>query len=257
MYPKVDIILVGNDNYAYLLHSRDNTGVAIIDPGDNKAIQRELEKRKLKPLEIWLTHKHSDHISGATSLATYYDIPIRCSSEVSSFTAKIKRTLPNTKFLFGNAEVSVSIIGGHTKEHLIFYTDNILFTGDILFIGGCGRIFEGRAEEMYSGIVKYILSLPDTTRIYCGHEYAIENLKFALYLEPYRQETIKHFNNIKRLRDEGKPSVPGDLGIEKLTNPFLRTNDPDLYRAISSRWDNVPKEPAKLFAFIRALKDNY
>jgi len=257
MYPKVDIILTSADNYSYFIHEREKRGVAIVDPGNEKIIRAELERRKLKPLEIWLTHKHIDHIGGAAELAKHFDIPIRASSEIPIYTAKVLRISDNQHFSFGSAEVKVNRIGGHTREHMVFFIDDALFTGDTLFIGGCGRNFEGHANELYDGFQRHILILPDTTRIYCGHEYAEHNLSFALTLEPSNALILKHYNTIKAQLRAGRPSVPGDLGIEKATNPFLRTRDLNLYQNVSARWDDVPKEPDKLFVFLRHLKDGY
>ncbi len=257
MYPRVEPILTSRDNYAYLVHERTGRGVAVVDPGSYRPVQEELTARSLRPLEVWLTHKHIDHIGGAVELARQYDVPIRGPSEIPEFSIRVLRVSHGQSFLFGNAEVRVSILGGHTREHAIYLVDGALFTGDALFIGGCGRIFEGSAEDLYRGLRDHICSLPDTTRIYCGHEYAEENLRFAVYLDPGNDLLLKHHSSIRRLRAEGRPSVPGDLGVEKGTNPFLRVHDPRLRETLKMRWDELPKTPAGLFTFIRRLRDGF
>jgi hydroxyacylglutathione hydrolase len=255
MRPRVEIVPVGQDNYCYLVVRRDGRGAAIVDPGEAEPVRAALAGLGLAPLEIWITHKHADHLAGAAPLAREYDIPVRGPWELPEMATRVHPLADGGGFLFGAAEVRVWEIGGHTRGHLVYLIDGALFTGDILFLGGCGRLFEGTAEELYRGLRDRIMPLPENTLIYCGHEYAERNLRFALEIEPANPNVQRRFSQVKRLREEGRPSVPGELGVEILTNPFLRVDDPALAKALARRHDDVPRDPAGRFAFIRRLRD--
>lgn len=257
MRPRVEIVPVGKDNYAYLVARRDCGGAAIVDPGEAAPVRSALARHGLAPLEIWITHKHADHLAGAASLAREYDIIVRGPRELPEMAARVLPLADGERFLFGAAEVGVWEIGGHTRGHLVYLIDGALFTGDVLFLGGCGRLFEGSAEELRRGLRDRIMPLPESTLVYCGHEYTERNLRFALELEPANSNILRRFSQVKRLRDEGRPTVPGELGIELLTNPFLRADDPDLAAALARRHDRPLRAAAEIFAFVRHLRDHF
>lgn len=257
MKPRVEIVPVLKDNYAYLVLRRDGRGAAVVDPGAAAPVRTALAHHGLRPLEIWITHKHDDHLGGAAELAREYDIPVRGPKEIPEMMARVHPLEDGETFLFGAAEVTVWRIAGHTREHLVYYIDGALFSGDALFIGGCGRLFEGVARESARGLYDRIMPLPSNTLIYCGHEYAERNLRFAMELEPGNQNIPRQYSHIARLRAEGRPSVPGELGVERLTNPFLRAGDPALSEALKRRYDGVPDDSEEIFAFIRRLRDTF
>ncbi len=258
MFPTVDIVRVPPDNYCYLLHARGTPGVAVIDPGAAAPVQAALAAHGLRPLEIWLTHKHGDHIGGAGELARQYDVPIRGPREIPDLAARFLPVPDATeRFRFGGLDVRVVEIAGHTRHHVIYSVDDAVFTGDVLFLAGVGRIFEGTAEDLFTGIDRHILCLPDHTRIYCGHEYTERNLRFAAQLEPANQAVMMQFANCRARLAEGHPTVPGELGLERRTNPFLRVRDPRLREILAAKTGAVSGDPTALFARLRVLRDGF
>lgn len=258
MYPTVDIVRVPPDNYCYLLRARSGSEVAIIDPGEAGPVESALAKLGLRPREIWLTHKHPDHLGGAGELARRHDIPVRGPVEIPQLAS---RFLPapgaSGRFAFGGYEVRVGEVSGHTRHHVVYAIEGAVFTGDVLFLGGVGRIFEGTAAELFEGIERHLAPLPDNTRIYCGHEYTERNLRFASQLEPSNQAVLMQFANVRARRAEGEPTVPGEMGIERRTNPFLRVREPRLQEALAGRIGTLPRDPAGIFAALRSLRDAF
>lgn len=256
MYPRIDIVRILSDNYAYLVRDRSTKNVAIVDPGEAKPVIDYVTAEKLAPVEIWLTHKHEDHIKGAAFLAEKYDIPVRGPSEIPDIRARFTRIRDGDVFHFGASPVAAHEIRGHTGGHLVYLFNSVALTGDVLFIGGCGRIFEGTAAELYRGIAAHLRDLPAHTRIYCGHDYAVKNLLFALQLEPDNAAIQKQYERMQILASKGQPSVPGEMGIERATNPFLRTGSPSLRAALERRTGTkIPADPEEVFTLLRRLRD--
>lgn len=257
MYPKVHIVPLREDNYCYLVEVRGAPGVVIIDPGVAAPVQASLESLNLRPLEIWLTHKHTDHIGGASELARRYDIPVRGSEEIPNLAVRFLKAPGPGRFLFGAVDVRVVEIPGHTLHHVVYEMDGAVFTGDVLFLGGVGRVFEGTAEAFHEALQKYVATLPDHTRLYCGHEYAERNLRFAMQLEPGNQSVLMQYVQYRARQAEKQPSVPGEIGVERRTNPFLRVNDPLLREALKRRLGSLPPDSAAIFAQLRSLRDQF
>jgi hydroxyacylglutathione hydrolase len=218
---KVHILPVLKDNYTYILES--GNAVAIVDPGEAAPVIAYLDSHNLKPTLIFNTHHHGDHIAGNTEIIAYY----RC--KLAGPKAEIAR-IPNMDILLSEAEEfsfageSVRILEtpGHTSGHICLYfpSSKILFTGDTLFSLGCGRLFEGDAQTMWNSLQK-IITLPDDTLIYCGHEYTISNGRFCLSIEPENAALQTRMREVETLRAENKPTLPVTLGTEKKTNVFL------------------------------------
>src|SRR5262249_52245304 len=151
------------------------------------------------------------------------------------------------------------MIPAHTSGHVAYYfpTDAAVFTGDTLFAGGCGRLFEGDAAQMMRSLGR-LSALPDPTRVYCGHEYTEKNLRFAAELEPGNRALTDKLRRVQGLRREGKPTVPSTIAEEKATNPFLRIDSPELAASVRARVPGVAAgDPVALFAAVRALKDRF
>jgi hydroxyacylglutathione hydrolase len=257
MYPRVDIVPLRADNYCYFVHEREGRGLAIVDPGDAPGVLRALGPKMPRPLEIWLTHKHDDHIAGADALARRFDIPVRGPLEIPDLKCRFVPLSDGAVFNFGPAAVQVRRVRGHTSEHLVYHIDGALFTGDALFIAGCGRLFEGTAAEFYSDLQGVFSRYPDTTRVYCGHEYAEKNIRFALAMEPCNPDILKQAARLSSLARDGRPSVPGDLGLERKTNPFLRTHLPELIAGVKARSHLRSDRPEDVFAALRTLRDGF
>ena len=151
--------------------------------------------------------------------------------------------------------MNVIAVPGHTVGHLAYFGHGRLFCGDTLFTGGCGRIFEGTPAQMFASLAQ-LASLPEYTLVYCAHEYTEANLRFALSVEPGNANLLRRMEEVKSLRAKRVPTVPSALSLEKMTNPFLRCQEPEIKTAASSRIDNVD-DPVEVFAAIRRMKDAF
>ena len=238
---KVEIIPCLQDNYSYLIIDNDKQEACVVDPSEAKPIINYLSDKNIKLKYILNTHHHYDHIGGNTELKKKFG------SVVLGFNGDAKR-IPEIDILLkdneiwnsGNFKAKIIHIPGHTLGHICFYffDENLLFTGDTLFSLGCGRIFEGTYEQMYDSLNK-LKSLPKETKIYCGHEYTLNNSKFCLEHDSENSSLLKKIEFIKKQRNNNLPTIPSTLQDEIDCNIFLRAND------------------LKTFSKLRDLKDNF
>ena len=238
---KVEIIPCLKDNYSYLIIDEDKLEACVVDPSEAKPIIDYLSGKNINLKYILNTHHHYDHIGGNTELKKKFG------SVVLGFNGDAKR-IPEIDILLkdneiwniGNFKAKIIHIPGHTTGHICFYffDENLLFTGDTLFSLGCGRIFEGTYEQMYNSLNK-LKSLPKETKIYCGHEYTLNNSKFCLEHDSKNSFLLKKIEFIKKQRNNNLPTIPSTLKDEIDCNIFLRAND------------------LKTFSKLRDLKDNF
>ena len=238
---KVEIIPCLQDNYSYLIIDEDKLEACVVDPSEAKPIIDYLSGKNINLKYILNTHHHYDHIGGNTELKKKFG------SVVLGFNGDAKR-IPEIDTLLkdneiwnsGNFKAKIIHIPGHTLGHICFYffDENLLFTGDTLFSLGCGRIFEGTYEQMYDSLNK-LKSLPKETKIYCGHEYTLNNSKFCLEHDSENSSLLKKIEFIKKQRNNNLPTIPSTLQDEIDCNIFLRAND------------------LKTFSKLRDLKDNF
>lgn len=247
------------DNYAYLVIA-DSGAAAVVDPSEAKPVVEAAEREGARLAAIWNTHHHWDHVGGNRDLLLG-----KPALEVYGFAGDRARipgiTHPITdgeEFEFEGLRVKVIFIPAHTSGHVAYYLPRELavFTGDTLFAGGCGRLFEGDAGMMVQSLSR-LTSLPPDTRVFCGHEYTEKNLRFALTLEPNNQDLAKKYERVKATCASGQPSVPSTVGEELATNPFLRTRSTELRRSVLERFPGCPDDPVEIFARTRELKDNF
>jgi hydroxyacylglutathione hydrolase len=238
------------DNYIWALVNPDKRNAVIIDPGDAAPVLKFLNQHDLNLSAILITHHHYDHTNGITELIKHFTVPVFGPNEnIAGLTQPVKE---------GDCILDFKIldIPGHTHHHIAYYANNILFCGDTLFTGGCGKIFEGTKEQMYSSLMK-LAALPDETKIYCGHEYTLSNLQFAEKLEPNNLQIKARLAKVKTLRKNNQPSVPSLLSDEKETNPFLRCHSPELIHYIEQYTNRQLIKPIDVFAAIREYKNNF
>ena len=212
------------DNYIWIVH---NQQVAlIIDPGDAAPVLAWVNQQKLQPLAILCTHHHRDHTGGISSLAQEFSVPVYgpANEEIPKMTHPLTEddtlNFPELSLVF-----DVLAIPGHTAGHIAYHGQNYLFCGDTLFSGGCGRIFEGNAQQMFASLQK-LASLPDETLVYCAHEYTLANIQFARTLDPDNADLIQLKNTAKEKLVQNMPTLPTSLALEKAVNPFLRCDQP-------------------------------
>ncbi len=235
---EIELIPLLKDNYAYLLID-ESGAVAVLDPSEAMPVQAVLEEKGLTLDYVLNTHHHGDHTAGNAGLKEIYGCEIiGPAAETARINTMDRGLKEGDVFEFGRTSARIIETPGHTSGHICFYfaEDHALFCGDTLFAMGCGRLFEGSAEQMWNSLSK-IMSLPDETRIYCGHEYTLANGEFCLSVEPDNADLQKRVEEVRGLRAGGFATIPTTLGLEKKTNSFLRAGS------------------AEKFAQIRRLKD--
>jgi hydroxyacylglutathione hydrolase len=239
------------DNYIYLIKDEATGLTAIVDPGEAEPALKVLDGEKLD--FILCTHHHHDHVGGVAALKA------ATGAKVVGYDGDAHR-LPvvdvlvtdGQTFSLGESKAEVFFIPGHTLGHIAFWFEEsrALFCGDTLFSLGCGRLFEGTADQMWTSL-KRMRDLPDGTRVFCAHEYTESNARFALHLDPGNEALARRAARVKDLRAQARPTVPSTLGEERLTNPFLRADDRDLQRKVGFG------DAVAAFAEIRRRKDHF
>lgn len=243
------------DNYIWTI--RDAAFAAVVDPGDAQPVLDYLACEKLQLVAILNTHHHADHVGGNAALLAKTKVPVYGPQderipEVSERLADGQRlTLPHF-----NIEMETLEIPGHTRSHIAFHGDGLLFCGDTLFAAGCGRLFEGTPRQMYDSLTR-LARLPDTTRVYCGHEYTLSNLKFARTVEPDNRRLPELETRMQALRALDQPTLPSTIAQEKATNPFLRVAEPTIVNSASARAGKKLEDPVSVLAEIRDWKNNF
>jgi hydroxyacylglutathione hydrolase len=244
-----------SDNYGYLVHDSDSNVTAAIDTPEAAKVNAALQDNGWELTHILNTHHHFDHSGGNLDLQSKWGCTIIGSKSDAARVPGIQQQVADgDSFDLGGHSVRVLDVSGHTQGHIVYYFENdgVLFSGDALFALGCGRLFEGSAEQMWSSLQK-VMALPDDTLVYCGHEYTQANARFAVTVEPQNAELQDRVKQIDLLRSDGKPTIPSNIGLEKRTNPFLRPMSGDLQKTV-----NLVGAPlVEVFAETRRRKDNF
>jgi hydroxyacylglutathione hydrolase len=253
--PELEIELVPclRDNYAYLIHDGKSGLCAVVDPSEPAPVKRALDAHGWRLTHILNTHHHFDHTGGNTALKEAYGAEVvGPGKDRDRIPAIDKGVDESTNWRFGERAVRVLEIPAHTRAHIAFVMDGAAFTGDTLFAMGCGRLFEGTPDMMWTSLSK-LMTLPDSTRVYCGHEYTLNNGKFALTLEPKNDALAKRMKDVEVARTKDAPTIPSTIGLEKQTNPFLRPNSQE----IRSTLGLTGASDVAVFAEMRKRKDSF
>ena len=248
-------IPVLSDNYVYLVRDEDTGTCGVVDPAVGGPVIDALEARGWKLDWIINTHHHGDHTGANMELKEKYGCSIvGPRGEQDKIPGIDQAAGDGDTFALGSSVAKVFDVPGHTAGHNAYWFEDsdALFCGDTLFALGCGRVFEGTHEQMWTSLDK-LRSLPATTRIYCAHEYTEANLAFALTVEPDNSDLLSRADEIRALRGEGKPTVPSELGQELATNPFVRADQDALQAAVGM----AGADPVAVFAEVRTRKDNF
>lgn len=241
------------DNYIWVL-SEDDGRCLIVDPGEAAPVLRAIEEHQWQPEAILLTHHHNDHVGGVQALRDAFpDVVVYGPAETQHKGATQVVAEGDTVTVLGQ-DFSVFATPGHTLGHICFFSFPYLFCGDTLFSGGCGRLFEGTATQMYQSFCK-INALPDDTVICCAHEYTLGNMKFAVSVLPQDAEVQEYYKKVSELRAKNEKTLPVILKNERKINLFLRTEDADLIEVINQ--ERVLQHPEERFAWLRAKKDAF
>ena len=238
---EVEIISCLKDNYSYLVIDKGNNSACIVDPSESEPIIEVIEKKKVNLKFILNTHHHYDHVGGNEILKKKFGAKIIAFKDDKNRIPFVDILLEDNEIWKNlNFEFKVFHIPGHTSGHICFYfyKDNIVFSGDTLFSLGCGRIFEGTYEQMYYSLNKF-KELPKETKVYCGHEYTLQNSVFCATYDKNNDELNKKILEVKSKRDRNLPTIPSTIGEELACNIFLRAKN------------------LKDFSKLRDLKDNF
>ncbi len=246
------------DNYAFVLVDRSRQQATVFDPGESSLITAWLVNNNLELANIWITHHHRDHIGGIPGLLQ------RFPKAIVSGGANDRGRIPSQhiylnegdRVTFADQTAQIFFIPGHTLGHIAYYFPAVenkpgeLFCGDTIFGGGCGRLFEGTPAQMLKSIDR-LRQLPDTTRMWCSHEYTLNNLRFALTIEPCNIDLQNRYHRAEVDRTNSQPTIPSTIGLEKQTNPFLRWDVPAVGLAVTSN------NSVETFARLRGRKEQF
>jgi hydroxyacylglutathione hydrolase len=221
------------DNYIWAIH--DDNHAVVVDPGESEPVLAFLKARDLQLDAILCTHRHADHIGGIAKLREVYNVPVygRRHPKNPHITHDLREG-DQLKLAAPGIEFDIIEIPGHLDDHIAFIAPDILLCGDVLFGGGCGRNFEGTLAQLHHSLQR-LAQLPDSTRVYCAHEYTAANLRFALASEPDNPALQQRIAATQQLRAANLPTLPSSIELEKATNPFLRCTQPGIIRTLQQR----------------------
>lgn len=247
------------DNYAYLLICTQTGRAGIVDPSEAEPVLAALERHGVEPVAILNTHHHLDHTGGNEALKQRFH-----RLQVYGHASDRGRIAQQSVFLEDGEHLSIGELKGrilhnpgHTRGAISYVFGEAVFTGDTLFGGGCGRTFEGTPAEMHHSLNRVLGSLNPSTAVYFGHEYTLNNLRFAAEVDPENTLLQERVQQVASLRAQGRPSTPSTLDIEQATNPFLRCEAPELVAAARQIEPGLAALPEEVFRVLRAWKDRF
>ena len=246
-----------NDNYIWLVRGASTDRVAIVDPGDAAPVLPYLREMRLQPVAILCTHHHGDHVGGVDEILDEYSVPVYgpANEHIPQRTHALREgdrvSLPELELDF-----SILDIPCHTAGHIAYYGSGMVFSGDTLFSAGCGRLFEGTAEQMHHSLTK-LAALPEDTQVYCGHEYTVSNLRFAMAAEAGNADVKTYLSQAEQKQAQGRPTLPSTIGLERRVNPFLRASLPALRQSAERHEGRRLDSEVAVFASLRRWKDGF
>jgi hydroxyacylglutathione hydrolase len=250
-------VAILKDNYVWIIVNLNSQHAIIVDPGDATPVVAFLNQHRLIPQAILITHHHWDHTNGVSDLLTHYKMPVFGANKTHS--KFITNPIHDMDIVYINdsfPSYTVLSIPGHTLDHVAYYAEHTLFCGDTLFAAGCGKAFEGTAEQLYASLQR-LASLPDDTKIYCAHEYTVNNLRFAKEIEPVNSFIKNRIDIENKKREKNIPTIPSTLAEEKRTNPFLRCHIKEVIYNAEKHAGHALENPAQVFSVLREWKNNF
>jgi hydroxyacylglutathione hydrolase len=249
------LFLCLKDNFGVLVHDPETMATAAIDAPEAGPVEAALDRTGWHLTDILVTHHHHDHTGGIKELKSHHHCRVVAPhAEASGIPAVDETVREGDRVQVGSLEARVIETPGHTAGHISYFlpADKLAFVGDTLFSIGCGRVIEGNAEMMWNSLLK-LRSLPDDTRIFCGHEYTLVNVRFAKTIEPTNAVLAAREQEVSRLVAENKPTIPSFMREEKAANPFLRADLPEVAQSLG-----LAGKPAwQVFAEIRERKNRF
>lgn len=246
---KVHRLAVLQDNYTFLIEDTTNKHCVVVDPAEAAPVIKAIEELGLRPMAVWITHDHGDHTAGIAGVRQHFDDDMqvyasaRDRGHIPCQTDDLKA---GDKVAFADEEAQVFETPGHAEGHISYYLPKSghLFCGDVLFGVSCGKVFGGKYDDMFNS-VEQLRKLPDNVQIWCGHEYTLNNLKFAAHVDPDNAEIQQ------RLANDKPPTIPLQMGAEKRHNPFMRVHEEKMKQFTGK------SAPAEVFKELRDRKDNF
>lgn len=263
MMTRVTALPAFADNYIWMIERAGYA--AVVDPGDAAPVLRALDARRLPLAAILVTHHHADHIGGIAQIVKAHAVPVFGPRAESRTIAGLTQLLDDGDRIEVpklGLQLSILSVPGHTLGHIAYYAGREagepprLFCGDTMFSAGCGRLFEGTAEQLHRSLSR-LNSFDEDTEIYCTHEYTMANLAFASTVEPGNADIGRRRAEVRALRDRGEPSLPSRLAIERRVNPFLRVGEAAIISAAASQLGRAPGDSVEVFATLRRWKDHF
>jgi hydroxyacylglutathione hydrolase len=257
--PEIIAVPAFTDNYIWVL--RDDRRAAVVDPGDEEPVLAYLAAEGLDLEAVLVTHRHPDHVGGVAELARRFGAPVLGPAlEPIPARTRALRDGDDVRLPALGARFTVLHIPGHTLGHIAFAgevgDERVVFCGDTLFAGGCGRLFEGTPAQMHASLAR-LAALPGTTQVFCGHEYTLANLRFAQAVEPQSLALAARIVRDQAKRDRGIPTVPSTIDEERATNPFLRTHIVEVRAAAERHEGRSLEDDVAVFAAVRRWKDGF
>jgi hydroxyacylglutathione hydrolase len=246
------------DNFIWLIHSPlDTSQVVAVDPGDANPLIAALNRQAWNLRGILVTHKHEDHVGGVVELLDRFNVPVFAPRH-DPVPARPVRVSEGDRAQFAELGLSFDVLDvpGHTLGHIAYVGHGAVFSGDTLFSAGCGRLFEGTAEQMSSSLAKFA-ALPLATQMYCGHEYTVSNLRFAQAVEPENGAVRQYLEHCLQLRAADKATLPSSIRQERNVNPFLRCDEGTVKQAAERHAGCRLQNHIEVFATLRAWKDGF
>jgi len=247
-----------DDNYIWLLYDDQSRQAFVVDPGDAAPVFAKLEELQLELAGILITHHHFDHTGGLEQLRGRYS-PMVYGPHNRAIAGLTRQLGSGDSVEVLGVRFGVLEVPGHTLDHIAYFHDGeqpLLFCGDTLFAGGCGRVFEGTPPMMHESLQR-LAALPPSTRVYCAHEYTLANLAFARAVEPDNEQLAQRVARAESTRARNEPTVPSEIALELATNPFLRCAQTDLLAALRAQGKLQGETAPEVFATVRGWKDNF
>lgn len=246
------------DNYIWIIHNQSYA--AVIDPGMAFPVIDYLRSKKLQLSAILITHHHHDHTAGNTGLLQLFDVPVYgpLNESIATVTHPLRE---NDQVSLQELSLQLTVLDtpGHTRGHIAYYGSNpldMVFCGDTLFACGCGRIFEGTAQQMYQSLQK-LYQLPDDAFIFCTHEYTLNNIQFAKAVDPENAKLKEFAVTAQELRNQNIPTIPTSLRLEKAINPFLRCTQQEIINSAQNYSGKSLPDPLSVFTVLREWKNSF
>ncbi len=256
------------DNYTYLVIDPETREAAVVDAPEAVPVVRRVEKLGVRVTKILSTHHHPDHSMANPELARLFQVPVIAfagdADRVPGFSDGVRE---GDRVSVGRLEAEVLFIPAHTRGHIAYVFPGAVFCGDTLFAAGCGRLFEGNPQMMHEALNVKLTRLPDTTKVYCGHEYTQSNLRFALSVEPGNRALQEKLRWASERRSKAAPdwhdatdaemTIPSTIGEERATNPFMRPTSPEIIASVRAQYPDTATDPITILGRVRELKDRF